>query len=122
MSRPDAERGRQQTRTRHCAGSLNNAGLDFPGPQRVGWLKPPRFRGISFRLRPFHRLREQLRLRRDGDEIDAIVYDACADSDCDGCCTDNSWETGFLIDIEKYTMQRFGHGAGTVEWACLDCP
>ena len=30
-------------------------------------------------------------------------------------------ETGFLIDIEKYTMQRFGTGDGIVEWTCLDC-
>jgi hypothetical protein len=42
--------------------------------------------------------------------------------DCDGCCTKNSAQTGFLIDIEKYTMQRFGSGDGVVEWACLDCP
>jgi hypothetical protein len=62
-----------------------------------------------------------LRLRSGGNEIDAVVYDMCADSDCDGCCTANSAETGFLIDIEKYTMQRFGSGDGIVEWACIDC-
>ena len=33
----------------------------------------------------------------------------------------NSRETGFLIDVEKYTMQRFGSGDGIVEWACIDC-
>jgi hypothetical protein len=27
-----------------------------------------------------------------------------------------------LIDIEKYTMQRFGSGDGIVDWMCLDCP
>lgn len=62
-----------------------------------------------------------LRLRMGDQEIDAVVYDMCADSDCDGCCTENSAETGFLIDIEKYTMQRFGEGDGIVEWACIDC-
>jgi hypothetical protein len=62
-----------------------------------------------------------LRLRMGDKEIDAVVYDMCADSDCDGCCTENSAETGFLIDIEKYTMQRFGAGDGIVEWACIDC-
>jgi hypothetical protein len=62
-----------------------------------------------------------LRLRSGGKEIDAVVYDMCADSDCDGCCTANSSETGFLIDVEKYTMQRFGVGDGVIEWTCVDC-
>jgi hypothetical protein len=62
-----------------------------------------------------------LRLRQDGNEIDVTVYDECSDNDCSGCCTQNSQETGFLIDIEKYTMQRFGSGDGIVEFACLDC-
>ena len=62
-----------------------------------------------------------LRLRQDGRMIDVTVYDMCSDSDCSGCCTRNASETGFLIDIEKYTMQRFGRGDGIVEWVCLDC-
>jgi hypothetical protein len=62
-----------------------------------------------------------LRLRKDGDEIDVTVYDVCSDSDCSGCCTRNAAETGFLVDIESYTRDRFGHGDGNVEWACLDC-
>lgn len=62
-----------------------------------------------------------LRLRQDGREIDVTVYDMCSDDDCDGCCTSNSSETGFLIDIESYTMERFGSGWGIVEWRCLDC-
>ena len=57
----------------------------------------------------------------EGDEIDVTVYDLCSDSDCDGCCSQNAAETGFLVDIEKYTMQRFGHGDGIVEFACVDC-
>jgi len=69
---------------------------------------------------PIYRLKT-LRLRQDDREIDVVVYDYCADDDCDGCCTANSAETGFLIDLEKYTMQRFGSGDGIVEWACLDC-
>ncbi len=64
---------------------------------------------------------KNLRLRMDGNEIDVTVYDECADSDCEGCCTQNSRETGFLIDIEKYTMVRFGNGDGIVDFACLDC-
>jgi hypothetical protein len=62
-----------------------------------------------------------LRLRQGSREIDVTVYDMCADSDCDGCCTKNSRQTGFLIDIEKYTAARFGARSGIVEWTCLDC-
>jgi hypothetical protein len=62
-----------------------------------------------------------LRLRMDGEEIDAVVYDMCSDSDCSGCCTNNMSDTGFLIDIESYTAERFGYGDGIVEWACIDC-
>jgi hypothetical protein len=63
-----------------------------------------------------------LRLRQGTKQIDAKVYDMCADSDCSGCCTANSTSTGFLIDVESYTAARFGTGDGIVEWACLDCP
>jgi hypothetical protein len=63
-----------------------------------------------------------LRIRDDdGDEIDAVVYDLCSDSDCDGCCTRNSAETGFLIDMESFTAERFGGEPDIVEWACIDC-
>ena len=36
---------------------------------------------------------------------------------------ENATQNGlnFLIDIEKYTMQRFGTGDGIVDWACLNC-
>ena len=62
------------------------------------------------------------RLRMNGSTIDAVVYDMCSDRDCDGCCTENAGEIGFLIDIEKYTRERFdGNGDGVVEWTCLDC-
>jgi hypothetical protein len=62
-----------------------------------------------------------LRLRDGGSSIEVTVYDMCSDADCDGCCTRNASETGFLIDLESYTAERFGLGDGVVEWACLDC-
>ena len=62
-----------------------------------------------------------LRIKQGTRQIDVKVYDMCADSDCNGCCTQNANPTGFLIDIEKYTMQRFGSGDGIVDWTCLDC-
>lgn len=65
------------------------------------------------------------RLRKGGYTIDAVVYDKCADSDCDGCCTKNAGKIGFLIDIESYTCERLSgikDGCdGVIEWTCLDC-
>ncbi|RYG88057.1 hypothetical protein EON77_01215 [bacterium] len=77
---------------------------------------------IAIHGKDFERYRmKTFRLRQGDKQIDAKVYDMCADTDCSGCCTENSKETGFLIDVEKYTMQRFGAGDGIVEWTCLDC-
>lgn len=65
------------------------------------------------------------RLRQNDNTIDAVVYDKCADSDCDGCCTQNAGDLGFLIDVESYTCERLTGSKegcdGVVEWTCLDC-
>lgn len=65
------------------------------------------------------------RLRQNGKSIDAVVYDKCADDDCDGCCTKNAGSIGFLIDVESYTCERFTGSKegcdGVIEWTCLDC-
>ena len=65
------------------------------------------------------------RLRQNGRTIDAVVYDKCADSDCDGCCTQNAGQLRFLIDIESYSCERLTGDKegcdGVVEWTCLDC-
>lgn len=57
-----------------------------------------------------------LRLRQDDREIFVKVLDLCADSDCNGCCTKNLGGDGYLIDIESFTMKRFGSGSGTVQF------
>ncbi|HUQ03713.1 MAG TPA: hypothetical protein VM261_14550 [Kofleriaceae bacterium] len=62
-----------------------------------------------------------LRVRSGANRIDVTVYDMCSDSDCGGCCTRNSAQTGFLIDLESYTAARFGVEHDIVEFACLDC-
>ena len=33
----------------------------------------------------------------------------------------NAASTGFLIDLESYTADRFGQGDGIVDWTCVDC-
>ncbi len=55
-------------------------------------------------------------LRQGNKKITSKVYDECSDSDCNGCCTQNLAGDGYLIDIEKYTMERFGSGEGIVEF------
>jgi hypothetical protein len=62
-----------------------------------------------------------LRIRNGSNQIDAMVYDLCSDADCDGCCTRNMSSTGFLIDMEINTFNRYGGDGGVVEWACLNC-
>jgi peptidoglycan/xylan/chitin deacetylase (PgdA/CDA1 family) len=63
-----------------------------------------------------------LRIRYGDHEIDAQVVDMCSDADCNGCCTRNAASTGFLIDLESYTSERFGvWDAEPVDWICLDC-
>lgn len=63
-----------------------------------------------------------LRLKQKDFLIDAQVVDMCADSDCDGCCTQNAnTGGGFLIDLESYGVKRFGLDDGTIEWTCIDC-
>ncbi|SMH36298.1 hypothetical protein [Maritimibacter sp. HL-12] len=59
---------------------------------------------------------KMLRLRQGGREIVVQVLDLCSDSDCNGCCTNNLGGDGYLIDIEKYTMSRFGSGSGVVDF------
>jgi hypothetical protein len=90
------------------------------GKQTESWVMMHNIVAVHSRDAKTYKLKN-LRLRQGSKELDVTVYDECADSDCSGCCTANAKETGFLIDIEKYTMQRFGSGDGIVEWTCLDC-
>jgi hypothetical protein len=92
------------------------------GKQSEDWVRNNNIAAVHSRDANQYRLKT-LRLRQDGRQIDVKVYDMCSDNDCSGCCTQNASRNGlnFLIDIEKYTMQRFGSGHGIVEWACLDC-
>lgn len=59
---------------------------------------------------------KSLRLRQGNRELVVEVLDLCSDADCNGCCTNNLGGDGYLIDIEKHTMNRFGSGSGVVEF------
>ncbi len=94
------------------------AALD--GKQPESWVRANNIAAVHGKDFEKYKLKT-LRLRQGSRQIDVKVYDMCADSDCNGCCTRNAQPSGNLIDVEKYTMQRFGTGSGQVEWACLDC-
>ncbi|MFT6451533.1 MAG: hypothetical protein ACJA06_001017 [Halocynthiibacter sp.] len=61
-----------------------------------------------------------LHLRQGAHEIYAQAIDACSDTDRNGCCTANLKENAYLVDVEKYTMERFGSGDGQVEFQICD--
>jgi hypothetical protein len=92
------------------------------GTMPLSWVMSHNIAAIHSRDFARYKLKT-LRLRQNNRTIDVTVYDMCADSDCSGCCTQNAQQNGldFLIDIESYTMQRFGSGGGIVEWMCIDC-
>jgi hypothetical protein len=95
------------------------------GKQTEQWVRDHNIAAVHEKDASAYKLKT-LRLRQGTRQIDAVVYDMCADSDCSGCCTDNANDNGlnFLIDIEKYTMQRFGSGSGIVDFQCISsgCP
>ena len=51
--------------------------------------------------------------------IECNVVDTCADSDCDGCCTENAGESGYLIDMEYWTVQRYYGDGNAYGQACF---
>ena len=90
------------------------------GKQTESWVMENNIAAVHSRDANAYKLKT-LRLRQNGQHDRRHGLRQCSDRDCSGCCTRNASETGFLIDIEKYTMQRFGSGDGIVEWVCLDC-
>jgi poly(beta-D-mannuronate) lyase len=91
------------------------------GKQTEQWVRDHNIAAVHEKDASVYRLKN-LRLRQGTRQIDVTVYDMCSDSDCSGCCTANARENGlnFLIDIEKYTMQRFGSGEGIVDFLLLN--
>jgi hypothetical protein len=89
------------------------------GKQPESWVKANNICAVHEKDFAKYKLKT-LRLTQGSKTIDVKVYDMCSDSDCDGCCTENA-KTGFLIDVEKYTAERFGTRDGTVDWVCVDC-
>ena len=64
-------------------------------------------------------VRHDLCLKSGSNTIVVTAIDTCGDSDCNGCCTENRGTADRLIDIEKYTDQRWGVDDGPIQWADL---
>jgi len=45
-----------------------------------------------------------IRLTANGITIDAIIADTCGNNDCDGCCSENAQPSGYLVDMEYWTV------------------
>ncbi len=85
------------------------------GQKSKWWVK--RHNIISVHEKDFNRLKgKTLQLRKNGKYFNATVYDKCANSDCNGCCTRNAKPSGNLIDLEVHTASRFGFFNGQIEW------
>ncbi len=91
------------------------------GVQPESWVKANNI--IAVHSKDFNTYKlKTLRITSGYRQIDAKVYDMCSDTDCDGCCTQNAQPSGFLIDMESHTAERFGLNSGQIDWVCLDCP
>jgi hypothetical protein len=50
-----------------------------------------------------------IRVSSAGKTVVALVADTCGDSDCNGCCSNNADPTGYLVDMEYWTVvNNFG--------------
>ena len=54
-----------------------------------------------------------------GKTIVVTVLETCGDSDCSGCCTADKGTADALVDLEKYTNDRWGVPDGRIMWADL---
>src|SRR5882724_8854476 len=70
------------------------------GKQPESWIKAHNIIAVHSKDAQQYKLKT-FKITQGSHSIEAKVWDECADSDCGGCCTQNSRGTGFLIDMEK---------------------
>jgi hypothetical protein len=87
------------------------------GKKPEAWVKE---RNIAAAFPNFQELALHDLCLKSGDQtIVVTVLDTCGDADCDGCCTQNKGSADALIDLEKYTNERWGVADGPITWADL---
>jgi hypothetical protein len=64
-----------------------------------------------------------IQLKKGSKTFNALIADTCGNSDCNGCCTQNS-KGGFLVDMEYWTTERRIGGPdnadGTIQFKILN--
>jgi len=51
--------------------------------------------------------------------IEVTVADTCGDGDCGGCCTQNAGSSGYLVDMEYWTVvNNFGSESAATGQVC----
>jgi len=69
---------------------------------------------------------KQIKIKAGSKTITASVLDTCGDSDCDGCCSKNAAPSGYLVDMESHTVERYfgslDEAYGEVCWKLVDKP
>eukprot|EP00978_Attheya_sp_CCMP212_P042752 scaffold266166_cov63-Attheya_sp.AAC.2 len=66
---------------------------------------------------------KMIRVSAAGKTVEALVADTCGDNDCNGCCTENASPSGYLVDMEYWTVvKNFGNidaAEGQICWQLM---
>jgi len=66
---------------------------------------------------------KMIRVSAAGKTVEALVADTCGDNDCNGCCTENANPSGYLVDMEYWTVvNNFGNldaAEGQICWQLM---
>uniref|UniRef100_A0A7S1B7J5 Cellulase n=1 Tax=Corethron hystrix TaxID=216773 RepID=A0A7S1B7J5_9STRA len=69
---------------------------------------------------------KKIKIKAKSQTVTAWVLDTCGDNDCNGCCTKNSQPSGYLVDMESHTVERYFGGlnevSGEVCWKLDNSP
>ena len=69
---------------------------------------------------------KQIKLTKGSVSFTALIADTCGNGDCNNCCAKNSQPTGYLLDMEYYTLKRhFGSTSaadGSISFVISDAP
>ena len=91
----------------------------LPEPQSEDWVASNNI--VAVHEKDWNWLGLKVLEVRQGDlHVRATVFDLCADTDCDGCCTANLGGDGYLVDMEVNTAARFGASGGIVDFRVCD--
>jgi hypothetical protein len=59
---------------------------------------------------------KQIRVSAAGKTVEVRVVDTCGDSDCNGCCSSNADPSGYLLDMEFWTVVNNFGDISAAQW------